>query len=743
MNDLDVWQAANAQYLATSLIWLRDRLERLGAAEGGPEVTIKASPNAALARAAAQRSWFGRLFRSQPAVPMLPEGREPAGSVGAGPGPVPLPPSLSEAEEDKNPPALVLLSRRLGLSDFERQVLLLCAAMELDTRTGALCARAQRDPAKPFPTFTLALTLFEEDAAWDVMSPERPLRYWRLIEINQHIGQPLISSALRADERIVSYIKGLNYIDDRLAPMLMALPADPAPLPESQRNIATGIVDQLKPYLGDRPAAILTPVPAGHKAQPESQETLVTGTVNPLQSPAGRGRMPVLQLLGPDSVSKQVIVQSVAAELQLSVYRLGADVIPTQTTEHESLVRLWERESKLLPLALFLDIGQTDRVSPQASMMQRLVSRTTGVLFLDVREPWPDLGRESLTVEVSKPTPPEQRDTWIEVLGEKAASHAARLAGHFNFNAGTIRQLAVRALTAAAGDENKLGETLWDNCLRQARPTLDQLAQLLGPKAGWSDLVLPPAEKTLLRQIAGQVAARVAVYDDWGFRERMNRGLGISVLFAGESGTGKTMAAEVIARELGLLIYRIDLSSVVSKYIGETEKSLRRLFDAADDAGAILFFDEADALFGKRSEVKDSHDRYANIEISYLLQRMEAFRGLAILASNMKNALDSAFLRRLRFVVNFPFPGPAERMAIWQKAFPEKMKVGGLDFKRLARFNIAGGNIHNIALNAAFLAAQGGETLTMKHVLESARTEFRKLEKPVNEADFRVLEPTG
>src|SRR6266581_7594059 len=181
----------------------------------------------------------------------------------------------------------------------------------------------------------------------------------------------------------------------------------------------------------------------------------------------------------------------------------------------------------------------------------------------------------------------------------------------------------------------------------------------------------------------------------------MNRGLGINALFAGESGTGKTMAAEVIANSLHL-----NLSAVVSKYIGETEKNLRRLFDAAEDGGAILFFDEADALFGKRSEVKDSHDRYANIEINYLLQRMESYRGLAILATNMKSVLDTAFMRRLRFIVNFPFPGLTERKRMWQQVFPANTPTDGLDYDRLARFNLTGGSISNIALNAAFLAAQ-------------------------------------
>jgi SpoVK/Ycf46/Vps4 family AAA+-type ATPase len=265
---------------------------------------------------------------------------------------------------------------------------------------------------------------------------------------------------------------------------------------------------------------------------------------------------------------------------------------------------------------------------------------------------------------------------------------------------------------------------------------LDLLAQRLDPRATWDDIVLPRETKDLLYRIAHQVSQRSKVYDTWGFREKMNRGLGISALFTGDSGTGKTMAAEVIANELRLNLYRIDLSGVVSKYIGETEKNLRCLFDAAEDGGAILFFDEADALFGKRSEVKDSHDRYANIEINYLLQRMESYNGLAILATNMKSALDEAFVRRLRFIVNFPFPGLKERKIIMQKAFPPEVPKADLDYHHLARLKLAGGSIHNIAVNTAFMAAQQGVPVSMPLVLDAARDEFRKMESPIKEKDF-------
>jgi SpoVK/Ycf46/Vps4 family AAA+-type ATPase len=344
---------------------------------------------------------------------------------------------------------------------------------------------------------------------------------------------------------------------------------------------------------------------------------------------------------------------------------------------------------------------------------------------------------------VAKPLASEQKDLWMAALGQDSAASAGLLAGQFNLDHAAITAISAHAGIVGRDDVAKRAAALWSSALNHARPALDQLAQAITPRVGWDDIALPEREVAQMRQIAAQVRNRSVVYDDWRFRDRLSRGLGISVLFAGDSGTGKTMAAEALAHELGLLLYRIDLSGVVSKFIGETEKNLRKLFDAADDGGAILFFDEADALFGKRSEVKDSHDRYANIEINYLLQRMESYRGLAILTTNMKSSLDPAFVRRLRFIVNFPFPGTPERLSIWRKVFPPGVDTSALDFTRLARLNLTGGSIHNIALNAAFSAVAAGGGLTMPILLEAARGEYAKLEKPINEADFRWLEQVG
>jgi SpoVK/Ycf46/Vps4 family AAA+-type ATPase len=285
--------------------------------------------------------------------------------------------------------------------------------------------------------------------------------------------------------------------------------------------------------------------------------------------------------------------------------------------------------------------------------------------------------------------------------------------------------------------DGQQAQTLWQDCTEGARPALDELALRIEPAAGWSELVLPEAQIAALHQLAAQVRQRLRVHGDWGFAAQGSRGLGISALFHGESGVGKTMACEVLARELALDLYRIDLSGVVSKYIGETEKNLRRVFDAAEDCGAILLFDEADALFGKRSEVKDSHDRYANIEVSYLLQRMEAYRGLAVLTSNLRASLDPAFIRRLRFVVHFPFPDLAQREAIWRRAFPAATPCTGLDYAKLARLSMAGGHIRNIAINAAFLAAAEDQAVAMRHIAQAAHHEAAKHERPLPDAQTR------
>ncbi len=609
--------------------------------------------------------------------------------------------TMQTAEAAAMPPAAIVLARRLGLSAFDLETLMLCVAQELDTTVRARCAAAQGDALRPYPTFALALAM-GEPAAWDVLSPAAPLRYWRLVEISQPGAQPLTSAALRADERIVNYVKGLNDLDDRLAALIEPLaPVDERALPASHRALAGRIADEL--------------AAARAAARP----------------------LPAVRMIGSDRSSKLDVAGAVAARLGAHPYRLAAEYLPVQGAELEHLGRLWHRECLLLPLALVIDMRSAPE--PAGGAVARFVARSSGIVLVDEAAGRSVPLERALPVAIDRPVPAEQREAWTAQLGDPAA--AAALAAQFSLGLGEIREVAARM--PGDGDPSYRPAALWNECRRRTRPAIESLAQPIDAKATFADIVLPPAEAAMLRRITAQVAARARVYDEWGFRERMNRGMGISALFAGESGTGKTMAAEVIANALALDLFRIDLSAVVSKYIGETEKNLRQLFDAAEAGGAILFFDEADALFGKRSEVRDSHDRYANIEINYLLQRMEGYRGLAILATNMKSALDPAFMRRLRFIVDFPFPGPAERREMWRKALPDGVPREAIDHDRLARLHLTGGNIHGIALNAAFMAAQAGTPVTMPLLLESARQELRKLDRPVHEADFRWAAPTG
>ena len=671
MSDLERWQESNSRQLSAALAALRQRLERYIQQQSG----TSAAPSS------------------------LEQDAEISEESGC----------KASAQSEELPSALAILSERLGLSAFERNILLLCAAMDLDTRIASLCARAQDDPNKPFPTFALALALFDQ-ASWDALSPERPLRYWRLIEINQSGAQPFTSSALRADERIVNFLKGLNYLDDRVSSFIAPLEIDPA-------------------------SAQVAP----------SQNEIVEVVLRHWQREVGAGILPIVQLLGPDPISKQLVAHHAVAKLNRILCRLPVEVLPSATQDLETFTRLWQRESRLLPLAFYLDAEDADATATgRSGALNRFLARIEGFCFLGVREALPRPGREHVALDVGKPVASEQQSAWSEELGPSAPESPAVLAAQFNLNLPGVRRFARLARMEAENFPESLPEKIWDTCRHSERPRLDALAQRLEPKMTWDDLVLPRGEMKLLREIAAQVRQRNKVYDDWGFSRKMNRGFGISALFAGNSGCGKTMAAEVIANELRLNLYRIDLSAVVNKYIGETEKNLRRLFDAAEEGGSILFFDEADALFGKRSEVKDSHDRYANIEINYLLQRLESYRGLAILATNMKSALDTAFLRRLRFIINFPFPGIVDRRRLWEKVFLQQdvarklpaPPLDTLDYEKLARLNLTGGHILNVALNACFMAADLRSKVTMPLVLEAARAEFMKLDRPVNEAEF-------
>ncbi|MBD2196973.1 MULTISPECIES: ATP-binding protein [Calothrix] len=597
------------------------------------------------------------------------------------------------------PSALENLCRLFELSGFERDLLLLCAGMELNGDFARLCAIAQGDAQKAYPTLSLALAALAYPH-WDAIAPNAALRRWRLIQVGE--AHTLTLSPLRLDERILHYLVGIQYLDERLA----------------------GIIEPV-PQLGE-----LVP---SHAALAQK----VTAVWNQTKTTT----LPIVQLCGNESSSKRAIASQICQIQKMHLWVMPAQVIPLLPSELDNLIRLWTRETILSKSALIIDCDELDiNDAARLNAIAHFIERTNGYIFINSRERMRLPQRLLVSFDIQQPTAKEQSAVWQAALSDIAPQLNGQvkiLVEQFNLSPATIHAACAEAAgQLAQSQNNNLTDILWDACRIQARPRLDELAQWIEPVANWEDLVLPETQKQILRDIAAHVRQRSTVYNTWGFAGKSARGLGISALFAGASGTGKTLAAEVLANQLRLDLYRIDLSSVVSKYIGETEKNLRRVFDAAEQGGVILLFDEADALFGKRSEVKDARDRYANIEVSYLLQRMESYPGLALLTTNLKSAIDTAFLRRIRFVVQFPFPDAAQRAEIWRRIFPPNTPIADLDVVKLARLNVAGGNIRNIALNAAFLAADAGEAVQMKHVLRAAQTEYSKLEKPLTEAEI-------
>jgi hypothetical protein len=613
-----------------------------------------------------------------------------------------VPPGGADTGAD-GPNALATVCGCFGLSVFERDVLVLAAAAELDASTAGRCAAACGDARRPYPTLSLALAALREPH-WSAITPVAPLRRWRLVELDDETS--LTTTRLRADERILHFLTGVPYLDPRLRGILTRA-QPPAELPSAYQQVTAAL------------AARWTGAP--------------------------RHGPPHAEITGSDRQTRREIAAAAARQAGLDAYTIQDADLPADPAERDALARLWEREAILLPAVLLVEASDPERLPQADSFCARLAVPAA----LSGDEPAPLMSTRAERFTVPPLDAGEQLRLWQSALngsngGRSGSTDAGlrRLVAQFSLPAHVIRAAgaSVRSQVAAgatdsgpgdAGPEADISRLAWQAGLAEARVALDRLGRRVEPSAGWGDLVLPEQQRLILSEIAAHVRQRAVVYQGWGFESVLRRGLGVTALFAGGSGTGKSLAAEVVARELGLDLFVIDLSQVVSKYIGETEKNLRQVFDAAERGGAVLLFDEADALFGKRTEVRDSHDRYANIEVSYLLMRMEAYRGLAILTTNMKQALDPAFMRRLRFVVEFPFPGAAEREQIWHCVIPSQVPVRDLDFGRLAQLTVAGGTIRNIALSAAFLAADEQTPMEMRHLVAAAQTEYLKLERPL------------
>jgi hypothetical protein len=587
------------------------------------------------------------------------------------------------------PPALARLRDLFALTPFQHAVLVLAAGVELSGAIGRACAALHGDPRCGHASFGLALWALP-DAHWTALAPEAPLRRWRLVDLGPG---GLTEAQLRIDERILHEIAGAPGLDERLRGLVRA---------------------------------------GAEVAAPARRDAAIEEVARCLEVPS----RPAV-VLGGGSAEARVAVACAALR------RVGLDALVVRpgeagtAAEREALVTLVQREAMLRGAALVIEHAADDPPD-RAALARALAAAARPVVIAG------ELALPGPVVRVALPALDAEgrRALWERALGPAAAALDGvldELADEFRPDAEEIVRLGEEWRCRAQAGESAPPDAehpLRARLRADNRSRFAGLAQVIEPVAGPEDLVLPEAQAEVVAQIEAHVRHRRTVLGDWGFARREARGLGISALFHGPSGTGKTLAAEVIARRLGFDLVRVDLSQVMSKYIGDTEKNLRRIFDAADRGGCVLLFDEADALFGKRSEVRDSHDRYANIEVGYLLQRIEAFRGLAILTTNLRQSLDTAFARRLRFVVAFPFPDAAERRRIWERALPPETPREGLDLDRVARLQVTGGNIRNIALHAAFLAAAERSPVRMRHLWRASRDECARIEKAVTAGEI-------
>lgn len=615
------------------------------------------------------------------------------------------------AAEDIAGSPLRALGRLFGLEDFDLSVLLLCLAPEIDRKYEKLYAYLQNDVMRKWPTLDLALDLnchsLEERLACRArLLPSMPLlRHQLVIPVNEsNDGQfSLLSRPLRLDDRITAYLLDNDVLDEAIAGFTRSVAPNAAMEDLLFSEELRGRLHQIHD-IGVKLSLFVGPRGAGRKLAAEalcalSGRTLLVANI-------------------PKALAAGAIASRIAAKLT--------------------------REAILRNAVLYLDSAEVllaeDKLPSRLALLQAL-EESPGHAILGSSQNWnevvSDLPEPIPAVSFSMPDHTMRLAMWWRFAPELERQEASALAGKFQFTGGRIRS-AVEQARRLSNSEGLSLDHLYEACRAQSASRLTSTARRVVPLYRWEDICLPAEGLVHLREICSHLNFRRHVFGEWRFDHKMSLGKGVSALFVGAPGTGKTMAAEVIAQELRLDLFKVDLSCVVSKYIGETEKNLSRVFDEADQSNGILFFDEADALFGRRSEVKDSHDRYANIEIDYLLQRMEEYEGIVILATNFQKNIDEAFRRRLRFLVEFPLPDEKQRSRIWRSVFPRETPLSDdIDFAFLAhKFKLTGGSIRNIALSAAFLAAQEQQEVRMYHVIRATRRELRKLGRLCIKADF-------
>jgi SpoVK/Ycf46/Vps4 family AAA+-type ATPase len=620
------------------------------------------------------------------------------------------------------------LSRLFDLTPFEEQIVIVCLAPELDAKYAKLYAYLQDDITKRRPTVelilnTLCATPEEALSARLCFSPQASLLRARILRLADEGEAVLLARPVKLDERIVNFLLGFDVLEGAYADHV-EVNSEPEAPPD------LWIPDELK-------ASLLS------AAQAHLQESVLTP------------RKLIYQFHGAAGAGRRALAAWLCRQLQTSLAVVDVERVLRRSQDFEETMRLILREALLQPAAIYLEnfdclLGRDEQTSLRLRELARAVGEFTWLTFLATEKAWEPAGSFAkhlfLSVELPMPDMTARAEIWKTLVARDASLEPCvdveELATKFQLTPGKIESALVAARNYAhlrAGRDAPLTtDDLYYGCRSQSNQKLSALARKLPVNYGWADITLPAGSLAQLREFCAQMRHRRTVYETWGFERQLSSHKGLSALFYGASGTGKTMAVEIIARELRLDAYKIDLSTVVSKYIGETEKNLSEIFREAETSNAILFFDEADALFGKRSEVKDAHDRYANIEINYLLQRIEEFDGMVVLATNLRKNIDEAFFRRMNFAIEFPFPEAADRYRIWKQHFPADAPLAeDIDLNFLAnRINVAGGNVKNIVVNAAFLAAENSGVIHMRHLVRAASREYAKMGRTCTDAEF-------
>jgi AAA+ superfamily predicted ATPase len=622
-----------------------------------------------------------------------------------------------KGEEDLSPTvpksdsALSRLCQQFRLSPLEQDILVLCAGVEIDAELANLCVAIMNASGSGlldgisvhFILSYLNSNIAPNELA-SILGSKSPLFQWNLL---QRFDGYRFQSSLKIESWTLEYLMGVESV--------------PSPY---RGNLSPTLIE-----------VVLKSIPASYLE-----------TAKQLFNIWDRhSDQRTVQLCGSETEAKQQIAAIACKQYGWSLYSINLDALMVDSTTQRTWLIWWHRRALLSRCVLLVEYGDPARLGPQQkTLIADLRKLLTTPLLLSGDERLPDPTLPAL--DVASLTPQEQRIIWNDRLGSKkppeVEAYINTLVLQFNLNATAIHSIASRAVKALIAEEcaepEKVNALLWQYCRTQARTSLEGLVERIEPKTTWDELVLSEEATQVLRQIIATARNRSKVYSDWKMGGNSRRGLGITTMFFGPPGTGKTTAAEIIARELGLDLYRVDLSQISDKYIGETEKKLKKVFDEAEVSGAQLLFDEADSLIGKRSDVKDSKDRYANQSVSYLLQRMEAYSGLAILTTNLPNAIDSAFMRRIRFSVRFEYPTIEQRFEIWKRMFPKDTPTQDVSFQRLAQLNVSGAIIRNVALGAAFLAAEEQEQMIrMCHLLQAARTECMKQGRPITDEEIR------